>query len=127
MVYRLGAVGSPADRGQELPCDPVGRRASLGERAASLTVPGGPHRGGYFLVQRLADERMTEPQAAPGLGQHAGGPGLFHRRDEVRDAAVEDGGQVGHRELHAEQGSGAEHLSDRGGDETEPVRDRRRQ
>ena len=127
LVHRLGGVGWPADRRQQLPGHPVGRRAGLGERPAGLAVPGGPHRGRDLLVQGGADHRVPEPEAAARLGQHAGGPGLVHGRDQVRDAPAEHGGQVGDGEVHAQQGGGAQDLPHPGGHEAEPVRDRRGQ
>ena len=102
-------------------------RAGLGQRASRLAVPGGPHRSRYLLVEGGADQRVPEPQPAAGLGQHAGGPGLVHGRDQVRDAPAEHGGQVWHREVHAEQGGGPQDLPHPGGHEAEPVGDGRGQ
>ena len=70
---------------------------------------------------------MTEPQAVARLDEHACGPGLVHGRDQVRDAPAEYGGQVGHGEVHAQQGGGAQDLPHPGRNEAEPVRDGRGQ
>ena len=68
---------------------------------------------------------MPEGQAdaAGGVGEHAGGAGLVQGRDQVGHAAAEHGGQVGERELDAEQRRRAQHLPGGRGDEAEPVRD----
>ena len=70
---------------------------------------------------------MPEPEAAAGLGQHADGTRLVHRRDQVRHAAAQYDRQIGDREIHPEQGRGPQHLAHRPGDEAEAVRDRRGQ
>ena len=121
------ASAGSADRLEQLPGHPVGRCAGLGQRPAGLAVPGGPDRGRDLLVQGGPDHRVPEPEAAARLGQHAGGPGLVHGRDQVRDTPAEHGGQVGHGKVHAQQGGRAQDLPHPGGDEAEPVRDRGRQ
>ena len=60
---------------------------------------------------------------AAGIGQHPGRPGFVKRGDQGGDGSAEHRGQIGDRELHAEQRGGAEHLPGGGGDEPEPVRD----
>jgi hypothetical protein len=70
---------------------------------------------------------MPEPEVGAGLGQYAGGTRLFHRRDQVRHAAVQHDRQVMNREIHAEQGGRAQYLAHWPGGEAKPVRYRRRQ
>ena len=64
---------------------------------------------------------MTEPEAVAGLGQHASGARLVDRRDQVRHAAAEHDGQVGDREVRAEQRRRPQYLAHRPGDKSEPV------
>ncbi len=70
---------------------------------------------------------MAEPEAVAGLGQHACGARLVHRRDQVGDAAAQHDRQIPHRELDAEQGGRPQHLAYRPGHEAQAVRDGRRQ
>ena len=70
---------------------------------------------------------MPEPEPAAGLGQHAGGACLVHRRDQVRHAAAQHDAQITDREIRAEQGRGPQHLAHRPVHEAEAVRYGRRQ
>ena len=65
---------------------------------------------------------MPEPETVAGLGQHASGACLVHRRDQVRHAASEHDRQIGDREIRAEQGRRPQHVAHRAGHEAEPVR-----
>ena len=65
---------------------------------------------------------MPEPEAVAGLGQHASGARLVHRRDQVRHAASEHDRQIGDREIRAEQGRRPQHVAHRAGHEAEAVR-----
>ena len=112
---------------QHLPGHPVGRRARLRQGAPGVAVPRGAHRRRHLVVQRRPDQRMPEPEAVPGLGQHAGRARLVHRRDQVRHAAAQHDRQVGDREIHAEQGRRPQHLPHRPGGEAEAIRDGRGQ
>ena len=112
---------------QQLPGDALGRRARRGEGVPGVPMPGGADGGRHLRVQRLPDQRVAERQAVDGIGQHAGRAGLVERRHQVGHGPAEHGGQIGDRELHAEQRGGAEHLPGRCGDESEPVSDNPRQ
>jgi len=46
---------------------------------------------------------MPEPEAVAGFGQESGGARLAQDPGQVRDAAVEKVGQVGHGELNPQQ------------------------
>ena len=113
LIHRLGRAARPAHRPQQLPGHPVRRRTGLGERAPGVAVPGGAHRHRYLVVQRRPDQRMPEPEAAAGLGQHAGRAGLVHGRDQVGHAAAQHDRQVRHGEVHAQQGRRPQHLTHR--------------
>ena len=127
LIHRLGRAARPARCPQQLPGDPVRGRTGLRKGAPRVAVPGGPHRHRYLLVQRRTDQRMPEPQAVAGFGQHAGGACLVHGRDQVRHTAAQHDRQVRHREIHTEQGRRPQHLTHRAGDKAEAVRDGRRQ
>ena len=68
---------------------------------------------------------MPEPEPVTGLGQHAGGAGLVHRREQVGRAPAQDDGQVRDSEIHAEQGRRPQYLPHRPGGEAEAIRDGR--
>ena len=70
---------------------------------------------------------MPEPEAVAGLGQHAGGTCLVHRRDQVRHAAAQHDRQIGDREIHAQQGRRPQYLARRPGHEAKAVGDGRGQ
>ena len=70
---------------------------------------------------------MAEPQAVAGLGQYADRACLVHRGDQVRHAPAEHDGQIGDREVRAEQGRRAQDLAYRPGHETEAISDGRGQ
>jgi hypothetical protein len=70
---------------------------------------------------------MPEPEALTGCGQHAHGTRLVHRRDQVGHAPAQDGGQIGNREVDAEQGRGPQYLAHGAGGEAKAVSDGRRQ
>jgi hypothetical protein len=90
-------------------------------------MPGGPDRPGHLVVQRGPDQRVPEFQPLARFGQHPDGACLVDGRYQVRDAAPQHDGQVGHGEVNAQQGRGAQHHTHRAGHEPQPVRDRRRQ
>ncbi len=110
---------------QQLPGHPVRRCAGLSQGAAGSAVPGRAYRRRHVVIQCGPDQRMPEPQAVAGSGQHAHGTRLVHRRDQVGNAAAQHGGQIGDREVRAEQGRRPQDLADRTGDEAEAVRYRR--
>ena len=122
LVHRLGRSAEPAGRPQHLPGHPVGRRARLRQGAPRVAVPGGAQRRRHIVVQRRPDQRVPEPEAVAGLGQHASGACLVHRRDQVRHAAAEHDRQIGDREIRAEQGRRPQHIAHRPGHEAEAVR-----
>ena len=124
-----GSAGPPAPPTARSSCRATrsaGAPASARARPASRCQAERTGRG-HLVVQRRPDQRMPEPQAGAGLGQHAGGARLVHRRDQVRHAAAQHDRQVMTGEIHAEQGRRPQHLAHRPGHEAEPVRDRRRQ
>ena len=70
---------------------------------------------------------MPEAQAVGGLGQHADGTCLVHRRHQVRHVTAQHDGQIGDREVRAEQGRRPQDVPYRTGHEAEPIRYRRGQ
>ena len=122
LVHRLGRSAEPAGRPQHLPGHPVGRRARLRQGVRRVAVPGSAQRRGHIVVQGRPDQRVPEPEAVAGLGQHASGACLVHRRDQVRHAAAEHDRQIGDREVRAEQGRRPQHITHGPGHEAEAVR-----
>ena len=84
-------------------------------------MPGRADGGRHLVVQRRPDQRMTERQAVAGFGQHSDGTCLVHRRDQVRYASAQHDGQIGDREVRAEQGRRLQHFAHRTGHEADAI------
>ena len=122
-IHRLGRAAQCGRSPEHLPGHPVGRRARLRQGTPSIAVPGGAHRRRHLVVQRFPDQRVPEPEAPAGLGQHADGTCFVHCRDQVGHAAIQHDRQIRDREIRAEQRRRPQDIAHRAGHEVQAVRD----
>ena len=120
LIQRIGRVTGSANCPQQLAGHPVRGSAGLSKGAGGIAVPGGPHRCWYLVVQRSPDQRMPEREAVARIGQHASRACLGNGRNQVGHAATEDGRQIRHGKVDAEQRRCAQHLAHRA--DTKPRR-----
>ena len=104
----------------------AGAPASASERAASR-CQAARSGAGISPYSAALITGWRKPRLLPDSASTPAAQRLVHRRDQVGHAAAEHDGQVGHGEVHAEQGGGPQHLPHRAGHEAEPVGDGRGQ
>lgn len=90
LIHRLGCTAGSIDGLEHLSGHPVRRYPGLGQQTSRFAVPGGADRPWHLFIQRLPDQRMPEPQAVTGLGQHAGGTRLVKGPGQVGGAAAQN-------------------------------------